>query len=67
MAGALSCLIAGVRKLWELYDERNPQQRMAAILTSGTKDNAVNPSEFSEIIDENGNVVKIMARLRNIL
>ena len=34
------------------------QQRMAAIFNEWAKRYAVNPSEFSEIIDENGNVVK---------
>ena len=34
------------------------QQRMAAIFNEWAKRYAVNPSEFSEIIDENGNAVK---------
>ena len=34
------------------------QQRMAAIFNEWAKRYAVSPSEFSEIIDENGNVVK---------
>ena len=34
------------------------QQKMAAIFNEWAKRYAVNPSEFSEIIDENGNVVK---------
>ena len=34
------------------------QQKMADIFNEWAKRYAVNPSEFSEIIDENGNVVK---------
>lgn len=34
------------------------QQRMAVIFNEWAKRYAVNPSEFSEIINENGNVVK---------
>ena len=40
------------------------QQRMiCSIFNEWAKRYAVNPSEFSEIIDENGNVVKIMAKV----